>query len=325
MVAVEAIITIVKILVVVEITEEEVLEEIITEAHLVVIEITEAVEAIIEIVIIEILRNDNTSYLWDLPKPKWEAIDYYNKSIKKKTNDTYLVASNYRNLADIYFNKAKYVTAGKYYDSTLTVLNSKLREFKLITKKRENLEDVIKFEGIAQRNDSILKIATLSKEGKEKYYKDYIALLKKEDAKKAAAEAKEKAEAVAKADAEVKAAARLKADQEALAEITILYTNNNWDLTAESMVKLQGVVTALTARPEINIRIDGHSDSYGTSKNNIKASRNRAQGAAKFLVKNGIAASRLQVNAYGEDKPIASNKTKAGMAQNRRIEIRIIK
>jgi outer membrane protein OmpA-like peptidoglycan-associated protein len=91
------------------------------------------------------------------------------------------------------------------------------------------------------------------------------------------------------------------------------------------MVKLQGVVTALTARPEINIRIDGHSDSYGTSKNNIKASRNRAQGAAKFLVKNGIAASRLQVNAYGEDKPIASNNTKAGMAQNRRIEIRIIK
>ena len=69
MVAVEAIITIVKILVVVEITEEEVLEEIITEAHLVVIEITEAVEAIIEIVIIEILRKDikyNTTNLNEL-------------------------------------------------------------------------------------------------------------------------------------------------------------------------------------------------------------------------------------------------------------------
>ena len=69
MVAVEAIITIVKILVAVEITEEEVLEEIITEAHLVVIEITEAVEAIIEIVIIEILRKDikyNTTNLNEL-------------------------------------------------------------------------------------------------------------------------------------------------------------------------------------------------------------------------------------------------------------------
>ncbi len=119
-------------------------------------------------------------------KPK-EAIVYYNKSIKKRSNDSYLVASNYRNLADIYFNKAKYVLAGKYFDSTLTVLNSKTREFKLITKKRENLEDVIKFEGIAQRNDSILKIASLSKEGKEKYYKEYIDALKKEDAKTAAA------------------------------------------------------------------------------------------------------------------------------------------
>ena len=142
---------------------------------------------------------------------------------------------------------------------------------------------------------------------------------------KAEAEAKVKADAIAKAEAEVKSAAQLKADQEAMAEITILYANNNWELTAESVVKLKGVVTALTARPEINVRIDGHSDSYGTSKNNIKASRNRAQGAAKFLVKNGIVASRLKVNAYGEDKPIASNKTKAGMAQNRRIEIRIIK
>lgn len=142
---------------------------------------------------------------------------------------------------------------------------------------------------------------------------------------KVAAEAKEKAEAVAKADAEIKAAAQFKADQEAMVEITILYTNNNWDLTVESIAKLKGVVSTLTARPEINVRIDGHSDSFGTSKNNIKASRNRAQGAATFLIKNGIAASRLQVNAYGEDKPVASNKTKDGMALNRRIEIRIIK
>ena len=142
---------------------------------------------------------------------------------------------------------------------------------------------------------------------------------------KAEAEAKAKAEAIAKAEAEVKAAAQLKADQEAMAETTILYLNNRWNLTIESEAKLKIVASALLARPEINVRIDGHSDAFGTSKNNLKASRFRAQGAAKFLVKNGIAASRLKVNAYGEDKPVASNKTKAGMALNRRIEIRIIK
>lgn len=134
--------------------------------------------------------NHQMALFYDSQNKTKEAIGYYNTSLKKKTKDSYLVASNYKNLAAIYFNKAKYVVAGKYFDSTLTVLNSKSREFKLITKKRENLEDVIKYEGIAQRNDSILKIATLSKEGKEKYYKDYIELLKKEDAKKAAAEAK---------------------------------------------------------------------------------------------------------------------------------------
>ena len=142
---------------------------------------------------------------------------------------------------------------------------------------------------------------------------------------KAEAEAKAKAEAIAKADAEAKAAAQLKADQEAMAETTILYMNNQWELTAESQAKLKIVASALIARPEIKVRIDGHSDAFGTSKNNLKASRFRAQGAAKFLVKNGISASRLKVNAYGEDKPVASNKTKAGMALNRRIEIRIIK
>jgi len=170
----------------------------------------------------------------------------------------------------------------------------------------------------AAEQDRIAKIAADKKAVED-------AKVKAEAIAKAEAEAKVKAEAIAKAEAEVKAAAQLKLDQEAMAETTILYMNNKWELTEESIAKLTIVVTALTARPEINVRIDGHSDAYGTSKNNLKASRFRAQGAANFLVKSGIAATRLQVNAYGEDKPAASNDTKAGMTLNRRIEIRIIK
>ena len=85
-----------------------------------------------------------------------QANKHYNTSLKKKTSDTYLIASNYRNIADIYFNNAKYVMAEKYFDSTLVYLQPRTREFNLITKKRANLEDVIKYEGIAQRNDSII-------------------------------------------------------------------------------------------------------------------------------------------------------------------------
>ena len=127
--------------------------------------------------------NHQMGLFYDKLKKTENAKKYYNKSIRNRSEDTYLIASNYRNLADIYFDKAKYVTAGKYYDSTLTVLTPRTREFKLITKKRQNLDDVIKFEGIAQRNDSILKLASLSSSEKEIYFKKYIEKLKVEDKK----------------------------------------------------------------------------------------------------------------------------------------------
>ena len=123
------------------------------------------------------------------------AKKYYNQSLNSKPKDQYLIASNYRNLADIYFKKAKYVTAGKYYDSTLAVLEPRSREHKLISKKRDNLEDVIKYEGIAQRNDSILKLSRMSSSERESYYAEYIAKLKE-------AEQKAKEELQAKMDIE---------------------------------------------------------------------------------------------------------------------------
>ena len=141
--------------------------------------------------------NHQVALFYDKLKMPEVATKYYNNSLKKKGQDTYLIASNYRNLADIYFNKTKYVTAGKYFDSTLTVLNSRTREYKLIAKKRENLDDVIKFEGIAQRNDSILRIASLSPTERENYYKEYIENLQKEEKKKL-----ELAEKIAKASGE---------------------------------------------------------------------------------------------------------------------------
>ncbi len=135
--------------------------------------------------------NHQMGLFYDKNKKQSVAVKYYNKSLKSTSEDQYLKASNHRNLAEIYFDKAKYVTAGKYYDSTLVSLKPRTREFNLITKKRLNLEDVIKFEGIAQTNDSIIKIASLSSSEKEKYYQDYIDKLKKEDEIKRKLEEKE--------------------------------------------------------------------------------------------------------------------------------------
>lgn len=109
------------------------------------------------------------------------AIQYYNKSLKAKSQDAYLIASNYRNLAEIYFDKAKYLKAGQYFDSTLVQLNAKSREYKFIKKKSENLVDVIKFEEIARRNDSILNVVSLSEIDRVVFYENYITKLKQEE------------------------------------------------------------------------------------------------------------------------------------------------
>ncbi len=129
---------------------------------------------------LDVLHHQMALY-YDKNKKFESAKKEYNKSLKSKTGDTYTIASNYRNLADIYFNTAKYPTAGKYYDSTLVQIKERTREHRFIKKKRENLNDVIKYEGIANRNDSILNIVGLSDSERIAYYEKYIIKLKKED------------------------------------------------------------------------------------------------------------------------------------------------
>jgi tetratricopeptide (TPR) repeat protein len=143
--------------------------------------------------------NHSLALYYDRNKNDRQAIKYYNKSLDNRTADTYLQASNYRNLGEIAFNEAKYVRAGLYYDSTMVQLKPKSREFKLIKKKRENLEDVIKYEGIAQANDSILKVVAMTDAQRQAYYSDYIEKLKKADEKRKKEEEKKAREAEAMA------------------------------------------------------------------------------------------------------------------------------
>ncbi|MAN59098.1 MAG: hypothetical protein CMC08_04600 [Flavobacteriaceae bacterium] len=106
------------------------------------------------------------------------AVAYYNKSIKNFKNDKFMQAVNYRTLAEINFDRSLYKNAGAYYDSTLTQLVPKTREWRRITKKRENLDDVIKYEDIATENDSILRIARMSESEQLAYFTEYTERLK---------------------------------------------------------------------------------------------------------------------------------------------------
>ncbi|MWB93821.1 gliding motility protein [Flavobacterium sp. GA093] len=129
---------------------------------------------------------------FDKRKDQESALEFYNKSLKRKSADSYLVASTYRNIGNMYFKNTDYTMAAKYYDSTLVKLDPKTREFASIEKNRKNLDDVIRYEGISKRNDSILKVYSFSPEKRKSYFEDYIAELKKKDETKRLLEEKEK-------------------------------------------------------------------------------------------------------------------------------------
>ena len=78
----------------------------------------------------------------------------------------------------MYFDRNLYKTAGAYYDSTMTAMVQNSKPFRIIKKKRENLDDVIYYEGIAQSNDSILNLISLSKEEQLAFYSEYTIQLK---------------------------------------------------------------------------------------------------------------------------------------------------
>ena len=117
------------------------------------------------------------------------AISYFNKSLRTNSEDDYLKVVNYQTLGDLNFDYSEYSLAGSYYDSTLLSLKENSKSFRAIKRKRENLEDVIYYESIAQDNDSILSVVAMSDADKETYFQSYIETLKLEE------EASEKAAA----------------------------------------------------------------------------------------------------------------------------------
>ena len=119
------------------------------------------------------------------------AKEFYNASLKANSPDTYLVASNYRNLGDMHFKNTEYSTAAKYYDSTLVKLDVKTREHIHIKKVRKDLDEVIEYEYVAKTNDSILNIVAMSDTDRILYFEDYIAKLKKSDEEKRILEEKQ--------------------------------------------------------------------------------------------------------------------------------------
>jgi len=106
------------------------------------------------------------------------AIAYYNKSLRTNSQDKILMARNYEILGDMSFDNNNYKVAGAYFDSTMTKMVKNSKAYRIIKRKRENLDDVIYYEGIAEVNDSIIRLVNMSNPERQAYFDDYVAKLK---------------------------------------------------------------------------------------------------------------------------------------------------
>lgn len=106
---------------------------------------------------------------------------------------------------------------------------------------------------------------------------------------------------------------------------TILFNSGKSSFQKQTMPVLQAITAILKEYPTAKFSIEGHTDSDGKDASNLKLSQDRAAAVKNYLVENGIDASRLTSEGFGEAKPIDSNKTAKGKANNRRVEVKLVK
>ncbi|MDH5380566.1 MAG: OmpA family protein [Cyclobacteriaceae bacterium] len=95
-------------------------------------------------------------------------------------------------------------------------------------------------------------------------------------------------------------------------------------LKSESFVELNKVVLFLNDNPTLEIELSGHTDSKGSDSYNEQLSQGRAESVVEYLIEQGIDSFRLIPKGYGESKPVATNNTEEGRAENRRVEFTVL-
>ncbi len=106
---------------------------------------------------------------------------------------------------------------------------------------------------------------------------------------------------------------------------TILFKTSSSNFKTGVAQRLDAVYEIMKTFPDANFSIGGHTDSQGAATYNQKLSDKRANAVRTYLIGKGLGENRLSAYGFGEDYPIDNNKTSAGRANNRRVEINLIK
>ena len=96
---------------------------------------------------------------------------------------------------------------------------------------------------------------------------------------------------------------------------------NKATLKPEGKRMVDHAIQVMKDRPSMKVSVEGHTDSIGSDAYNQRLSERRAKTVADYMVENGISPSRITTRGFGKSKPVASNDTAEGRAENRRVEI----
>jgi outer membrane protein OmpA-like peptidoglycan-associated protein len=128
---------------------------------------------------------------------------------------------------------------------------------------------------------------------------------------------------------EVAAMAQVVSANELLQELSkngfvALYINfdtGKADLKQDGVATVKEIATLLKANPTLKLSVEGHTDNVGDAASNKKLSEARAKSVTAAIVAGGVDAARLSAAGFGQEKPVADNRTEEGRAKNRRVEL----
>lgn len=105
----------------------------------------------------------------------------------------------------------------------------------------------------------------------------------------------------------------------------VFFETESFTLQNESLAELNKVYEFLELNPSIQAEISGHTDNTGSPQHNMELSEKRAEAVVDYLVNKGIRQERLLSVGYGEEVPVAENKSEEGRGLNRRTELKIVR
>jgi outer membrane protein OmpA-like peptidoglycan-associated protein len=175
------------------------------------------------------------------------------------------------------------------------------------------IKEAEKSPGARSCPEKIAEAKQLAKEGAEAYWQcrtvTGLAMM---------AKARQMAE-----DAESCKARQAAVPKEVIVLKGVNFAFNSAELTPNSKGVLDQWVARIKEDKTIRVEVAGHTDSIGSHAYNQQLSERRAKSVVDYFVSQGVPADRLKAVGYGETKPVASNKTEEGRAQNRRVELQI--